>query len=419
MEDKRTYTSGEKVEYWGLLLCLFLLAVVGYGHQIPRFGLLMIVACYFIGKNLLELKKLFILIPLALLLVLGTRIAGGYQMSHVLRDYAYFSSPITAFVIGCFVYQRISLNKFLLATVLFGTIYSLVYFLQITLEFNTLFVLDTEDTRYTIGTGTPSPVLSMAFLLLGRQYLKGYGISNFYWGLFGVINLLAVFFFASRVYYFTLILFLVPLLYSNFKTKYRKFGNYLFIIIFLALMALAAFLVSGDNFLAEKMRNSISEMFIQSFEDYDSVIFNWRAYELYEAINTFMGGSYLEKIFGFGFGKTVYLEYEMIMPLLTVSEIPIFHNGFAYLLVKTGLFGIALELFFTCLLLYKGYIYSKGKSELKFIFFLLLSSILSFNFSLLVVNGFFTGESCYLIILAGYTYSMLKSEYEKQYNKKV
>lgn len=419
MEDKKTYSSGERVEYWGLLLCLFLLAVVGYGHQIPRFGLLMVVACYFIGKNLLELKKLSILIPLALLLVLGTRIVGGHQMSHVLRDYAYFSSPITAFIIGYFVYQRMSLNKFMLATVLFGTIYSLVYFLQITLEFNTLFVLDTEDTRYTIGTGTPSPVLAIVFIILGKQYLKGYGISNFYWGLFGVINFIAVFFFASRVYYFTLFLFLVPLLYSNFKTKYRKFGNYLFIIIFLGLMGVAALLVSGDNFLAEKMRNSISEMFIQSFEDYDSVIFNWRAYELYEAINTFMGGSGLEKILGFGFGKTVYLEYEMVMPLLTINEIPIFHNGFAYLLVKTGLVGVFLALLFTCMLLYKGYKYSKGSPELKFVFFLLLSSVLSFNFSMLVVNGFFSGESCYLVIVAGYAYSMLECEYKKQNNEKV
>ena len=32
---------------------------------------------------------------------------------------------------------------------------------------------------------------------------------------------------------------------------------------------------------------------------------------------------------------------------------------------------------------------------------------------MLVVNGFFSGESCYLVVLAGYTYSMLKNEYKK------
>ena len=75
---------------------------------------------------------------------------------------------------------------------------------------------------------------------------------------------------------------------------------------------------------------------------------------------------------------------------------------------------IALELFFSAFLFYKGYIYSKGRDDLKFQFYILVSSILSFNFSLLVVNGFFSGESCCLLILSGFIYSLLKDENQKE-----
>ena len=123
-----------------------------------------------------------------------------------------------------------------------------------------------------------------------------------------------------------------------------------------------------------------------------------------------MNAGMLNKIIGFGFGKTVYLEYELLMPLLTISEIPIFHNGFAYILVKTGLVGIALDLWFSFWLLYKGFHYYRRTPYMQFEFFILFSSILSFNFSLLVVNGFFSGESAIIIILSGFVFSKLKNE---------
>lgn len=419
MESTGVFSTSRNIDYWILILCLFLLAAVGYGFQIARFVLLDLVVCYFLCKNIREVRNFKILIPLAVLLILGTRVATGYQITHIVRDVAYFLCPISAFIVGHFTYKYISLKKFLLVTVLFGTIYSLIYFMQITLEFNTLFVADAEDTRYSIGTGTPSPVLAIVIVILGKQYLKDFKISNLYWFLFIGINCLTIYYFASRVYYFTLLLFLVPLLYYNFIQKYRRIGNYLFVIILAGLVSIIAVLLNGNNFLAEKMRNSITEMFVQSFDDYDSVLYNWRAYELFEAVKAFMSADTFHKIIGFGFGKTISLEYGLIMPGLTINDIPIFHNGFAYLLIKTGLIGLILVLLFSCMLLYKGYVYSKGNPDLKFVFFLLFSALLSFNFSMLVVNGFFSGESCYLIVLAGYTYSMLKNEYKKTQNETV
>ena len=79
MESTGVFSTSRNIDYWILILCLFLLAAVGYGFQIARFVLLDLVACYFLFKNIREVINFKILIPLAVLLILGTRVATGYR----------------------------------------------------------------------------------------------------------------------------------------------------------------------------------------------------------------------------------------------------------------------------------------------------------------------------------------------------
>ena len=108
-----------KIDYLILVLGLFLIVVLGYRNQLISFGVPLVVSAYFIGKNLLVLKDLKVLIPLSLLLVIGTRIGKGYFLINILRDYAYFLSPITAFIMGYFMQKYMSLSKFMLLIVFF------------------------------------------------------------------------------------------------------------------------------------------------------------------------------------------------------------------------------------------------------------------------------------------------------------
>ena len=409
-KNTRPPFSLKGMEVLGLILSLLLISVLGYRSELILFGIPLLASTYFISKNLMQLSDLKILLPLVGILILGTRVGTGYGIIHILRDYAYFSSPIFSFAMGYVLYKHMTLERFILLLTLLGTLYSLVYLMQITFRFDTVFVGDTEKTRYFVGTGTPFPILAWVFILLGFKYLKKFNINILIWSLFLSINTLAIIYFASRVYYFTILLFFFPLLYVILIGNNKLLGKVLFYIAATISVLVIFTLLQGDNFLAEKMRNSLTEMFMQNFDDYDSVIHNWRAYELFEAVKTFMNAGWTNKIIGFGFGKTVYLEYELLMPLLTISEIPIFHNGFAYLLVKTGIIGICLELLFSYMLLYKSYKYYKLCPDLRFEFYILFSSILSFNFSLLVVNGLFSGESAILVILSGFMYSRLKNQ---------
>ena len=71
----------------------------------------------------------------------------------------------------------------------------------------------------------------------------------------------------------------------------------------------------------------------------------WRGYETARAWATWSGGSPLQWLFGQGFGAQVDLGYFQNLtpnPREASRFIPVLHNGYAYLLVKTGVIGVGL-----------------------------------------------------------------------------
>lgn len=408
-----------KVDKLILVLLLFIIAVLGYQVQFLSYILSGLVVGYFMFTGELKIGQYKVLIPLVLLLIIGTRLGTGFKRVDIIRDYVYFSSPILSFLFGVILHKKLSLQKLMFLFVAFGTIYSLYYLLQTTLQFGSMFISDTYDTRYSIGTGTPIPMLALFFSIF--YYKEIFKVIQNHYFMLGIIilNSAVLYYFSSRVYYFSFFIFLLLHLFYSFVSKYKKIGVILFSGVLIILAFLIFQMISGDGFVAEKMRNSLNEMFVQEFDGYDSVINNWRAYELFEAYNTMTQGTLLQKMAGFGFGKLVYLEMELLLPGIELNYIPIFHNGFAYVMVKTGLFGILAFLYFAINLLVKTRKKLIGPGENKIAFILLIASVLSVYFTTLVVNGFFTGESFYLILFIGYLYDLIYTNavsYENNYN---
>ena len=400
-----------------LMLILFSIAILGYEVQFMSYVLSAIVVGYFMLKGELQLSRYGVLIPLILLLILGTRIGAGFRLVDIVRDYIYFSSPILSFLLGVILYKRISLQKLMILFVAFGTIYSLYYLLQSTLQFGSIFISDTYDTRYSIGTGTPLPMMALFFTIFFYKDINT--VFRNHYLLLGIIlfNAIVMYYFASRVYYFSFLIFILLYLFYAFVAKYKKIGLILFSGVFVILLLLIYQMINGEGFVAEKMRNSLDEMFIQEFDGYDSVINNWRAYELFEAFNTMMEGSALHKIIGFGFGKLVHLEMELLLPGIELDYIPILHNGFAYVMVKTGAVGIFIYVLFAINLLLKSSKRIHISPENKTAFILLLATIIAVYFTTLVVNGFFSGESFFMLLFIGYLYEFLFNNTESDENK--
>jgi hypothetical protein len=73
---------------------------------------------------------------------------------------------------------------------------------------------------------------------------------------------------------------------------------------------------------------------------------NWRGYEAYQGLLKFRKGNAVKKILGFGFGARVDLGITMKLGGKDYDTVPILHNEYVTLLVKCGVIGLLLYLFF-------------------------------------------------------------------------
>ncbi len=100
-----------------------------------------------------------------------------------------------------------------------------------------------------------------------------------------------------------------------------------------------------DSFVS-KLARSVQELWVSDYTDLRSINENWRGYETSRALKEFADGTPLQWVVGQGFGAKVDLGLAMRLGGATAatgavySEVPVLHNGYAYLLVKTGLVGV-------------------------------------------------------------------------------
>lgn len=86
-------------------------------------------------------------------------------------------------------------------------------------------------------------------------------------------------------------------------------------------------------------------------------------------------------------------------------------------MVKTGAVGIFIYVLFAINLLLKSSKRIHISPENKTAFILLLATIIAVYFTTLVVNGFFSGESFFLLLFIGYLYEFLFNNTESDENK--
>lgn len=341
--------------------------------------------------------------PLLGILVIGFMGIFGHESRHILRDIAYALTPIALIFMGYWIAgNRDTWPLILRVVVIFGFVFACIHLSAFVLN-PAILSDDIADIRKTAG-GTGDLVV-LAFVLGVLQ--KRLGINNLF------PKLLPRFI-------------VIPVLFVSFTLSYSRTGLMVAIILSLSLLGwvsrvnsrlvlVIAVIVAGyiaivvvtpaneEGTFRSHLARSLTEITISNYQDPQDINDNWRGYETYRAVETYLSGSALSLAMGQGFGALVDLGFYMPLGEEDLRYIPIFHNGYAYVLIKTGLVGLfCYALFYINVIRYAVRYSHSMNTEQRVLARLLLGCVLSLIAVMYVVGGMAEIHSTELVLLLGY-----------------
>lgn len=342
--------------------------------------------------------------PLIIYFFIGLLGIVNHQLRHIFRDIIFALLPIALMFLGYWLaFHKVTLQSVLRVLVFFSLFFSLIHLIQFFIE-PSLFGQDVDVIRANVfNPGGGLIVFSLA-LAMNRRRLQILG------------------FFRNTVLRYLCIL----LLSSSFVLSYSRTNLTMFILlnlsllgfferlnlkrilVFVLIISLSIFLITNisdytQNSFITKIMKSSSEIMISDYDDLSDIHSNWRGFEAYRAFSEIQSANALNKICGFGFGSLVDLGFTMTIGELDYDKIPILHNGYMYILFKTGISGLCLYFIYFLLVIRDGILLRRlGNSENVVLSRFLIGLILCLMSSMLVVGGMAEIHDAEFVLLVGF-----------------
>jgi hypothetical protein len=181
----------------------------------------------------------------------------------------------------------------------------------------------------------------------------------------------------------------------------------LVIVFFIFASYLITYFIDPNNVITSflnKLLNSSKEIsFLDNWTSFDNIQSNWRGYENYCALEQFNSSSFLEQIFGSGFGKDIFVGNAAFLVLgygergNINNSLAVLHNGYLTMLIKNGLLGLFVYISFYFSI---GYIsFSRLIKRRTFENILLFSLVVSLFIITYFLNGLFKDTYILSVIL--------------------
>jgi O-Antigen ligase len=341
--------------------------------------------------------------PLVLVFLLGITGVKDHETLDILRDIAYALTPISLLYIGYWIAGNDAMRPHILKILLtFGFVLAMIHLAKF-IQNPTLLGADLGTVRREAGLGSSLVVLS---LVLG-VFQNRLGVGNLFPRLLPRVLalpvLLASFVLSySRTGFMLAIILSLALAGILSRVKFRSILVVCLIIIGFAVMV-ATTPEGEEKTFRGKLSRSATEIAIDESMDLKDINANWRGYETYRVLDSFVSGDLLQKMVGQGAGALVDLGFIMKLADENFRYIPIFHNGYAYILIKTGLLGIACYFFFYLRAIrFAVRRCNSSDNEQAFLSRLLLGSILCLAVSMFVVGGMAEIHDAEFVLLSGY-----------------
>jgi hypothetical protein len=342
-----------------IITALFLL-VCSYNIEIGGWTIALVgsIVLLWTRSSVLSLPANLIRILAALLLLFCLGMHGIYN--HVLfdvgKDLWYFSGPIIYISFGYLIFERLgSWQRLIQPLVVVGVYSCLVTIVGVVENRDRLLATTTvEDYRHIAGLGTFLLILPTITLALMRHVgLPTIGVTRL------AIVRAATYFLSGIAVLSTfsrtqmvcmaagLVCTINPRLTPSRVRNYT--GSLLGAAVLLAFASSVFHSHKVDVLLesfVQKTENTSSEVTVHSYETYEDINLNWRGFEAARAAKTYAEFSDLEKLAGGGFGTNVDLGFAMKLLVDYFEFVPLLHNGYMELLVKTGVLGLSLFIVF-------------------------------------------------------------------------
>lgn len=348
--------------------------------------LLLIYIFYFIifkHVNFKDFKPYLVFIfEFFILIFLGIISLNSSNTHDILRDAIYFIYPLLCIIYGSLFFKKMSIQKIFNLIIFSGIFVSITPLLSFVRN-PMLFQDSLREIRIDNGNGYIASIIALIILLLIYNPFKIKKVTNFF-SIFVLLCALLLSF--SRTSYIVGILGLF-FFYFFSKNKIKNL-NTIFILLIFSTFALSFVPKEIINDFTKKILNGANEVTGSQLWDWQSINENWRGYENFKAVQLFKNSSIFNKIFGFGLGSYLPIDLEILLSGKYYSAIPLLHNEYFTMLLKTGIVGLMLNIVIHIQLLYKSY---KIKDHYAKWFAIFLTIVLSFEG--VIVRGIFNPES--------------------------
>lgn len=360
------------------------------------------------------------LFPLFVIFAIGFLVSFFYPKTlyDFIKDVFFFLKPILFVLLGYYLVSRIE-NK--------DHIFKLVIYLAFIFAFLHLirvgqFLMDNpfnvNKIRSKCGKANYVELLATVLIITKEgRFLLGDRFQGKRWMKL-IILVSAIFYFSRTMLIGFIILFLA--LKGLLRVSKKGVTYFMLTISAVGLFYLALSFVDidreskGISGLLYKIKIAPSEIFSSEInkERHSELWDHWRGYEATKALEQLADTKfYSGYVTGKGFGALVDLEF--LAPLSDTGErfIPTLHNGYAYILYKTGIIGLVFFLIFIIFLYMQAYT-RLGDYRIWVISNMIMGFALFYAFTALIINGIYNHGDIVTAVLGALLY--LKHHYKVQ-----
>ena len=399
--------------YKSILFLLLLLPTSVASVELNVFiGVFFSLFIFFDTKTKFSATLINALFPITLILLVAAITSFFYtnKAYDILKDISYLIKPILFIGLGYYLTQKITDKEFIFKAITYlAFLFAAIHIYQV-VEFIINNQFNVNAIRGQCGKANFLEMLAIVLLFTNKEQ-KYFTIRFKYYSLLKFMLYISFILYFSRTMF--LALFILALSFQGYTKLTRKGVIYLssflgfiaLFYVFLNTIEINRDSIGIDGFLY-KLKIAPSEIFSSEIDvqDHANLWDHWRGYEALKAFEQLEETKYSLGLFvGKGLGALVDLEFVAPLNNDGIQFISTIHNGYAYILFKSGIIG------FICYFLFLVYIYLQAYQKNGMILDTFANNVISglaiyFMFTTLVISGIYNQGDIMTIILGAFIY---------------